>query len=152
MSDEQTPIDAPEPAEAVETEAAPAEPPSLWRILAAPVALALSAIALIVGVMIGVGLEDEESAAPTTPTTTQPSDNEEAAALFASQGCGGCHVLTAAGSEGQVGPNLDETQLTEPEIAAVIANGRGAMPAFSGSLDEDEIDALAAYIATSASP
>jgi mono/diheme cytochrome c family protein len=126
------------------------QPPSFWRILAAPVALALSVIALIFGILIGVGLEDEESAAPTTPTATQPSG--EGAALFASQGCGGCHVLTAAGSEGQVGPNLDQTQLTEPEIAAVIANGRGAMPAFSGSLDQEEIDALAAYIAASAGP
>lgn len=147
MSDESTPTEAPE---AVEADAAPEGEASLWRILAAPVALALSVIALVFGIMIGVGLEDEESAAPTTPTTTQPSGNEEAAALFASQACGGCHVLSAAGSEGQVGPNLDETQLTEPEIAAVIANGRGAMPAFSGSLDEDEIDALAAYIAADA--
>lgn len=148
MTDETTPVEA---QETPETPAAPDEPPSLWRILAAPVALALSAIALVFGIMIGVGLEDEESAAPTAPTTTQPSD--EAAALFASQGCGGCHVLSVAGSEGRVGPNLDETQLTEPEIAAVIANGRGAMPAFSGSLDQEEIDALAAYVAgSSASP
>lgn len=142
------------PTETAETSETPDEtetPPSLWRVLAGPVALALSAIALVFGIMIGVGLEDEESAAPTTPTTTQPSD--EAAALFASQGCGGCHVLTAASSEGRVGPNLDETQLTEPEIAAVIANGRGAMPGFSGSLDQEEIDALAAYVAgSSASP
>jgi mono/diheme cytochrome c family protein len=149
MSDQPTPTETPE---AVDAEAGTEEQPSLWRILAAPVALALSAIALLFGIMIGVGLEDEESAAPTTPTTTQPSDNAEAEALFASQGCGGCHVLTAAGSEGAVGPNLDETQLTEPEIAAIIANGRGAMPAFSGSLAEDEIAALAAYVAASGGP
>jgi mono/diheme cytochrome c family protein len=146
MSDEPTLTETPGSAPA------PEQPPSLWRVLAGPVALALTVIALVFGIMIGVGLEDEESAAPTTPTTTQPSGNAEGEALYASQGCGGCHVLTAAGSEGAVGPNLEETQLTEPEIAAVIANGRGAMPAFSGSLDEEEIDALAAYIASSAGP
>jgi mono/diheme cytochrome c family protein len=146
VSDDATLTEAPETSGARETT------PSLWRILAAPVALALTAIALIFGIMIGVGLEDEESAAPTTPTTTQPSGNAEGEALFASQGCGGCHVLTAAGSEGQVGPNLDATQLTEPEIAAVITNGRGNMPAFSGSLDEEEIAALAAYVSASRGP
>ncbi|MCS7007047.1 MAG: cytochrome c, partial [Gaiellaceae bacterium] len=75
---------------------------------------------------------------------------EEGEALFASQGCGGCHVLSVAGASGTVGPSLDGTRLTEVEIATIIAEGRGAMPAFSGRLSDAEIDALAVYVATAA--
>ena len=141
MTGERMPIDEPDASEA---------PPTLWRVLAGPVSLALAAIALIVGVMIGVGLDEEEAAAPPPPTTL-PAGYEEGEALFASQGCGGCHALEVAGSNGATGPSLDVTQLTEPELAAVIANGRGAMPAFSPGLSDEEIDAVAVYVATAAS-
>ena len=31
-------------------------------------------------------------------------------------GCAGCHILKAAGSEGNVGPNLDTVSLTEDSV------------------------------------
>jgi cytochrome c oxidase subunit 2 len=44
-------------------------------------------------------------------------------AVFAQNGCGGCHQLTAAGSNGTVGPSLDNL------VADARANGKGKTPA-----------------------
>lgn len=121
----------------------------LARSLAFPVSLALTVGALGLGLLIGLDGGGEE-AVPTTPTTTQPS-GADGAELFASQGCGACHTLSAADATGTVGPNLDETQLSAEQIQEVVANGRGTrMPAFSDRLDADEIAAVAAYVSESA--
>jgi cbb3-type cytochrome c oxidase subunit III len=37
-----------------------------------------------------------------------PGDQANGKALYTSAGCGGCHVLADAGSQGTVGPNLDD--------------------------------------------
>jgi mono/diheme cytochrome c family protein len=39
------------------------------------------------------------------PSTADPQNGKK---LFASAGCGGCHVLADAGAKGTVGPNLDD--------------------------------------------
>jgi cytochrome c6 len=66
--------------------------------------------------------------------------------VFASAGCGGCHVFGPAGSEGAVGPSLDTTALTEEQIVTVVTSGRAAMPAFGDRLSEEEIADVAAYV------
>ncbi|MGH3037405.1 MAG: cytochrome c oxidase subunit II [Gaiellaceae bacterium] len=76
--------------------------------------------------------------------------------LFASQ-CGSCHVLQAAGTQGQVGPNLDEAlqgvdaafvreSIVDP--SASIAEGyEDVMPSNFGELFTDEqIDGLVEYL------
>lgn len=60
--------------------------------------------------------------------------------------CGACHTLSTAGTNGQVGPNLDDTKLAVPDIESTVRNGRGAMPAFGGSLSDAQIKAVAAYV------
>lgn len=123
-------------------------PPSLWLVLALPVSLAITVFALGFGLILALGLEEGGEATPTI--TTQPAENEEGEQLFISQGCGGCHILSAAGATGTIGPNLDETQLSEAEIAAVVSNGRGSMPAYSDRLSAEEIASVAAYVSASA--
>ena len=71
----------------------------------------------------------------TTETAPARARGDAAAgeAVFASAGCGGCHTLEAAGSSGNVGPNLDEAK---PDVALVVdrvTNGMGVMPSFEGS-------------------
>jgi mono/diheme cytochrome c family protein len=115
-----------------------------------PVSLVITVFALGFGLIIALGLDEGGEARPTT-TETQPAGTDEGAALFASQGCGGCHTLTAAESTGTVGPNLDETLLTEDAIAAVVTDGRGTgMPAFSDRLAPEDIARVAAYVSASA--
>ena len=72
-------------------------------------------------------------------------------ALFGSAGCGGCHTFEAAGSVGNIGPNLDESSMSETDALKQIANGGGGMPAFKDDLKPDQIDALAKYVVESRS-
>jgi mono/diheme cytochrome c family protein len=73
-------------------------------------------------------------------------DAEAGAAIFNEQGCGGCHVLEAAGSSGTVGPDLDEAQPERDLIVDRVTNGKGVMPAFGDELSEEEIQNVAAYV------
>lgn len=125
------------------------KPTSLWIVLALPVSLAVTVFALGFGLLSALAIDEEGEATPTT-TETQPSPAAQGEEVWASQGCGGCHALSEAGATATVGPNLDETQLSQEEIAAVVSNGRNQMPAFSNTLGEDEITAVAAYVSESA--
>ena len=60
--------------------------------------------------------------------------------------CGACHTLQAAGSKGQIGPNLDQLKPQIPQIIYTVTNGIGVMPAFDGALTIEEIEAVAHYI------
>jgi mono/diheme cytochrome c family protein len=62
------------------------------------------------------------------------------------QNCGSCHVLGAAGTSGQVGPNLDQISPPLARIVEQIHKGGGGMPAFEGQLTDEQIDAIAKYV------
>ena len=66
-------------------------------------------------------------------------------------GCAGCHILKAAGSEGNVGPNLDTVNLTEELVKEMVTHGLGVMPAYGeeGILTKEEIDIVSFYVANS---
>ena len=66
--------------------------------------------------------------------------------------CGACHVLKAAASEGDIGPNLDSLKPSEEQVKGVVTEGLGVMPAFGeeGLLTSEEIDAVSYYVAISA--
>jgi mono/diheme cytochrome c family protein len=66
--------------------------------------------------------------------------------VFASAGCGSCHTLSDAGATGTVGPNLDESSADFAAAQDQIANGGGGMQAYSGTLSEEEIANVAAYV------
>jgi len=65
--------------------------------------------------------------------------------------CGTCHVLKAAGSTGNIGPDLDSLKLSEEQVKGVVTEGLGVMPAFGeeGLLTSEEIDAVSYYVAHS---
>ena len=69
--------------------------------------------------------------------------------LFASN-CAGCHTLAAADATGTVGPDLDEGKPDQDLVVDRVTNGKGAMPAFKGTLSEEQIDAVAEFVAQSA--
>jgi mono/diheme cytochrome c family protein len=70
--------------------------------------------------------------------------------IFASAGCGTCHTLAAAGSTGTIGPDLDEAQPDEALAVERVTTGRGAMPAFEDRLSDEQIRAVARYVAENA--
>ena len=60
--------------------------------------------------------------------------------------CGVCHVLQSAGSDGQIGPNLDLLKTPEERIIYTVVNGIGVMPAFEDTLTIEEIESVAYYV------
>ena len=60
--------------------------------------------------------------------------------------CGTCHALRAAGSDGQIGPDLDQLKPKKEQIIYTVSNGIGVMPAFQDMLTPEEIEAVAYYI------
>ncbi|MFO7572182.1 MAG: cytochrome c [Gaiellaceae bacterium] len=131
-------------------------------------AIALAALLLALGFTVAAcGGQEEATPTPDTitgevPTGTTDTDTTDTTdteppeeegdpvagkdVFLGASACGACHVLSDAGSSGQVGPSLDETQPSYAAVVSIVTNGRGQMPAFSSSLSEDDIQNVAAYI------
>jgi cytochrome c oxidase subunit II len=78
-------------------------------------------------------------------------------AVFNENGCGSCHTLSEAGTEGTVGPNLDdiaqankayiEQSIVNPNAEVVQGFSRGVMPGnFREQLSPQELDAVVEYL------
>jgi len=102
---------------------------------------AMSAIASYVA---SVAANEEAIAQARRERGAQGADDPRG--LF-SANCASCHTLAAAGTSGTIGPNLDESQADLAAITEQIRNGGGGMPAFGGQLTDEQIEALAAYVA-----
>ena len=63
--------------------------------------------------------------------------------------CGTCHVLEAAGSMGNIGPNLDQLKPSLDQIIYAVTNGIGVMQAWENILTSEEIEAVAYYVFSS---
>lgn len=120
--------------------------------------LIVLALTLVVALPACGGGEDE-SATPETVEGTVTEDTGDGdgggegdaangESVYASAGCGGCHVLSDAGSSGSVGPNLDDLQPSQEQVAAKVRVGGGGMPAFEGQLSDQEIQDVAAYVSS----
>ena len=69
-------------------------------------------------------------------------------ALFKSN-CGSCHTLAAAGTSGQVGPNLTHIGLDQKSVEAMMQTGPGVMPSFTNSRSPAEFKAIAKFVSSS---
>lgn len=92
------------------------------------------------------------TSADTGATTGGGEGDAAAGAAVFSANCASCHTLAAAGSNGMVGPNLDEAMPSYDLVMERVTNGQGAMPAFgtSGMLTETQIKDVAAYVSENA--
>lgn len=102
-------------------------------------------------------VEDAATTATAPATTTRTTETEKTTQEAAADGkaiftenCAGCHTLAAAGASGEVGPNLDDRKPSQDAVATIVKAGKGAMPAYEGQLSEDEIEAVAEYVSSSA--
>ncbi len=88
---------------------------------------------------------------PGTNPCTQPapftSTNGEV--IFKTK-CGGCHTLAAAGTTGTKGPNLDQLKPPFPIAKRQVINGGAVMPPFKNVLTDQQITAVAKYVAENA--
>lgn len=86
--------------------------------------------------------------ATTATTTTAAAGSAQGKSIFVAN-CGSCHTLAAAGTNGTVGPNLDQKQPNKARVVKQVTNGGAIMPAFKGRLSPAQIDAVATYVAAS---
>lgn len=115
----------------------------LAGLLAAGLAFAL--LAVTAGINGGSGEESKAAAV----------DHDSGRAVFARMGCGSCHTLAAAGSRGEIGPDLDQRLPghTRASLVERITRGPAADGTFSpmpdnfrDRLDDDELDALVDFL------
>ena len=85
--------------------------------------------------------------------------------IFVAAGCGSCHTLGKAGTNGNIGPSLDDLaqaagqrepgtsaedyvhqSLLDPDAFTVEGFQKGVMPSFEGRLDEKQVQALVDYL------
>jgi mono/diheme cytochrome c family protein len=76
-------------------------------------------------------------------------DSTDGKTIFTSN-CGSCHTLADAGTNGSVGPNLDQAKPSQELAVERVTNGKGAMPPFKGQLSDEQIQAVAEYVSSSA--
>jgi len=70
--------------------------------------------------------------------------------IFLEQGnCAACHTLSDAGSDGNIGPNLNEIRPDVQRILMAVKNGVGVMPAMEDILSREDIEAVAHYVSIS---
>ncbi|UUP18121.1 c-type cytochrome [Nitratireductor thuwali] len=96
--------------------------------------VALRALAILwsAGAWAGDGLGDE--AGKRVFTSAEPA-------------CQVCHTLADADATGRVGPNLDNLQPSEDQVRNVVRGGADGMPPYGDRLSDEEIDAVAEYVA-----
>jgi len=94
----------------------------------------------------------ETTATETTTTSPGGQGQGDAAAgkvvFKGSAGCKGCHTLADAGATGTIGPNLDTVKPTYDKVVTQVTNGGAAMPPFKGTLTEQQIKDVAAYVSS----
>jgi mono/diheme cytochrome c family protein len=73
-------------------------------------------------------------------------DASDPKSIFTSS-CGSCHAFTDAGTAGTIGPNLDESTADVAAMEEQIRKGGNGMPPFEGTLTDEQIAALAQYLA-----
>lgn len=96
---------------------------------------------------------------PPTTTGEQPSGSAEAGkTVFQVSGCGSCHLFAAAGTNGTVGPNLDEAlagkdaayverAIVDPDADIAEGYSPGVMPqTYEEQLSPKQVDDLVAFL------
>jgi mono/diheme cytochrome c family protein len=131
------------------------------------IVLALSVVALTLGIAAAGCSEGEVGATPQTVEGTLPEettggneadlpaleltgDATAGKAVFESAGCTACHTLSAAGSTGTVGPNLDDAKPSFDLVVQRVTLGQGGMPSFEDQLQPQQIADVAEFVSSSA--
>jgi cytochrome c6 len=111
----------------------------------------------IVVLLFGVGIPAWalSSSGSDSPADSTPAGTQEGKDLFVTN-CGACHTLAEAGTDGVIGPNLDELlappsasapdpTTIKPRVLSAINNGVGGrMP--KGVLSGAQADEVATYV------
>jgi mono/diheme cytochrome c family protein len=112
-------------------------------------------VVLLLGIGIPAWAINHEGSGSASPESV-PSNLDAGKELFVTN-CGACHTLAKAGTDGVVGPNLDELlappsatapdpSTIKPRVLSAIENGvAGRMP--KGVLSGQQADEVASFVA-----
>ena len=81
------------------------------------------------------------------PSAAGPTNATSGKDIFLAN-CGSCHTLADAGTNGKVGPNLDQLKPPLSRVQRQVTNGGTVMPAFKGKLTAAQITAVSKYVAS----
>lgn len=107
---------------------------------------AMGAICVIGLVLTSCGATRDSS--PAAGSSLSELKVSKGADTFRSAGCGNCHALAAARTEGAAGPDLDELKRTADQIERQVRRGGNGMPSFASTLSREQITAVARFVAT----
>ena len=110
----------------------------------------VAAAALLAGTAFALN-NDNAGEGPSKPALGATGGAAAAGAKLFSDNCGSCHTMKAAGTQGQVGPNLDQLKPTQALVLAALAKGgagTGTMP--KDLLTGSDAQTVAAYVAKNA--
>jgi mono/diheme cytochrome c family protein len=144
---------------------------NLYLVVAAGFFFAMMSAVIVFGRENAAVAEAVNGTSPTTPTSTSPTSTQPTTtgnaaagkATFASAGCSACHEFKAAGSNGTVGPSLDniqssatkagqpldqyiKTSIEDPNKFIAPGYHPGVMPKLP--LTPTQVDDLAAFISS----
>lgn len=135
--------------------------PRTWRLLVPPLIGGLLA-ALATFVAVGALTRGDDPGRAAAPAPGVPPAHAGAAiapgrGLFARMGCGNCHRLAAANSQGQIGPDLDErlSSHTRASLVSKILDPYPDLPAdvftvmpedYGKRMSAAELDALVSFL------
>ncbi|WP_444925048.1 molybdopterin-dependent oxidoreductase [Microbulbifer sp. DLAB2-AF] len=90
----------------------------------------------------------EESPPPERESVSLSAEGQAGKQVYleSQPSCGACHTLKDAGSEGLIGPNLNELKPNAESVKNAVTNGVGAMPAYNDLMTKEQISSLATYI------
>jgi mono/diheme cytochrome c family protein len=127
------------------------------RTVVVPVLAGLCTAAVAFAVVL-LATRDEARPAPapapkatSTAGSAQAAGTERGRAVYAAAGCGSCHRLAAAGSEGEIGPPLDPVlpNHTRASLRAKIVNPDAGSPMpgdFGRRLSAADLAALVGFL------
>jgi cytochrome c oxidase subunit 2 len=120
----------------------------VWIPAAAGVAVAAVVFAVV---LLATSGGSAGGAAPAAATATLGREASAGRLVFAEMGCGGCHRLAAAGSNGPIGPSLDDAlpHHTRDSLLATIRDpGTGSvMPGdFARRMSPAQLRALVTFL------
>lgn len=123
-------------------------------------------LVVLATVLLAAGCGGGETAQPLPETvegpipqeTLPPGDAEAGLAVYEAQNCGSCHTFEPAGTEGTIGPNLDQslagkdaeyvrTSIVSPDAQIAEGFGPGIMPkTYGDELDDQQLADLVASL------
>jgi mono/diheme cytochrome c family protein len=117
-------------------------------------------VAAYVAFVTGKGGEDQGALAQAGLAGATTGDQ-----IFTAAGCAGCHQLSKANANGNIGPSLNDLaaaagkrepgksakqyvleSIADPTVYTVSGFGKGVMPSYDGRLTDKQINALVEYL------